>query len=77
METAVMHGCPAPGLAPDGVCGDLGRYDLQQINASKDIQGVAGPWLRAMTAASGFASVAIGTRSRGVCKLQNAMKAEV
>lgn len=66
-----------PARTPSGGCAEAGRYDPQQIDARKDLREVAGPWLHVLAAVSGLAPAAPDARVRDICKLQNAMKAEV
>jgi len=77
METPVIDDCPTQPHSPSGGCADPRRYDPQQIDARKDLHEVVGSWLHISAAVSGFAPAASWARVRGICKLQDAMKAEV
>jgi hypothetical protein len=67
----------ALGHTPDEACNSRAHYHRRQIDACKELRGVAGPWLHIFTAAWGCSSAASLASARDACKLQDVMKAEV
>jgi hypothetical protein len=67
----------ALGRTPNEACDSRAHYHQRQIDACKELRGMAGPWLHVFAAARGSSSAASGVSARIACKLQDVMKAEV